>query len=321
MFRRLPGGSEFETAGLCLIGVDIAAVDAVRKVFRRDVVLRVGIERRRVNHHRAVIEAGTDLKVIRRLRLQIRVPVKGSLTAHRGREIALLKDRGTEPLRPGRAEREVIDSLPDETGIKDRAAVVARPRVTGGPIIHIHILSIDRSARHCDAGVTVFRRRRGIHFGIHPRVADTVIRGEIPGELRLHGGENCVDGLLPFIHAVRRVIHVGRHAGAEGLLHHHVNAGIRGKLILRVFVARDQEIARSELPIHLDRGAEGLHAVIRRVVHRHPLAHMVQHFLVVLLPVAVPADAGEVLREVLPFSEKPHLVAAPLRHINREGVR
>ena len=48
---------------------------------------------------------------------------------------------------------------------------------------------------------------------------------------------------------------------------------------------------------------------------------MVQHFLVVLLPVAVPADAGEVLREVLPFSEKPHLVAAQLRHINREGVR
>ena len=82
MFRRLPGGREFETAGLCLIGVDIAPVDTVREVFRRDVVLRVGIERSRVNHHRAVIEAGTDLEVIRRLRLQIRVSVKGSLTAH-----------------------------------------------------------------------------------------------------------------------------------------------------------------------------------------------------------------------------------------------
>ena len=163
--------------------------------------------------------------------------------------------------------------------------------------------------------ISVFNTNRFTQLGIYPRVPNAVIQSEVLRQRSFHRRKNRIGC---FFALYITVCH-----GIEHRRHSCLGQGISFQLILNKLVTGNQEIRFSQLPVSLKTCSISFNAIVCKRVRYDfhasiRLRNIISHVLMVLLPIAVPTQTGQVFVKVLAFCKECNLVSLPLRNANKE---
>ena len=156
----------------------------------------------------------------------------------------MLQQREAVTLRIIGSERQLINAVPENPGIKDR-------------------LAVRRVAEVCFCTIFIVGH---VHFRLHPRITDPVTKYQIG---RQHGFHACVDRICHLIAVICFVAHGNN--GGHHFMRPHLRNAVGRQVVIGKLVACNEIILFTELPVGLHREAVLIHHVLGDRIDIHQI--------------------------------------------------